>query len=150
MSNPTDPMFPSIDGLSQAAPTPEPSAPTYSQADLETYAARAVAADRAARSRPAPVSRPAAPASDLGAVVGQLVSLKIAEMVGGMGARPQPQNAIPVSDRGSPPVPSAPLEERPILQMTPAERDELVAKKGHGYYTTKLRGEMKNVRVIMR
>lgn len=62
-------------------------------------------------------------------------------------AVPQPGNALPVSDRGSPPVPSVPLEERQILKMTPAEREELVRTKGATFYTQRL---MQQVRAGVR
>lgn len=65
-------------------------------------------------------------------------------------ATPQPRTAVPVSDRGSPPVPTTPLEEQKILSMSPSDREALRRQKGDKWYTDKLLEESKTAKFQLR
>lgn len=56
---------------------------------------------------------------------------------------PQPANAIPVTDRGSPPVPRAPLEERPLVSLSPGEREELRQRHGDAWFSDTLHKQLR-------
>lgn len=74
----------------------------------------------------------------------------LGEVLGGMGAgttqAAQPANsapaptrsANPVSDGGTPPASKAPLEERDLLSLSPADRDHLIKQKGVKWYLAKI------------
>jgi hypothetical protein len=74
----------------------------------------------------------------------------LGEVLGGMGAgttsaaqpaisAPAPtRSASPVSDGGTPPAPKAPLEERDLLSLSPADRDHIIKQKGVKWYLSKL------------
>jgi hypothetical protein len=48
------------------------------------------------------------------------------------------RSASPVSDGGTPPAPKAPLEERDLLSLSPADRDHIIKQKGVKWYLSKL------------
>ena len=65
-------------------------------------------------------------------------------------ATPQPRTAVPVSDRGSPPVSAIPLEEQKILAMSPSDREALRRQKGDKWYTDKLLEESRTQKFQLR
>lgn len=65
-------------------------------------------------------------------------------------APPQPQNAIPASDRGSPPPPKAPLAEADILKMSESDRLALVREKGIKWFAERARAQAKGRQVQWR
>ena len=65
-------------------------------------------------------------------------------------ATPQPRTAVPVSDRGSPPVSAVPLEEQKILAMSPSDREALRRQKGDKWYTDKLLEESRTQKFSLR
>jgi hypothetical protein len=65
-------------------------------------------------------------------------------------SQPQPQNAQPVSDRGSPPVPRAPLEEQSLLTMSPSDRDAVRRLKGDGWFSDTLHRQLRDGNVRFR
>lgn len=65
-------------------------------------------------------------------------------------AAPAPRNPTPVSDRGAPPVPAAPLEEQKILSLSPQDREALRKQKGESWFVKKLLEETRNTVVRLR
>lgn len=60
---------------------------------------------------------------------------------------PQPATAIPVTDRGSPPPSTLPLEERKLQEMSQADRDEYIRRHGLAKYNAKLMKDLQGVPV---
>jgi hypothetical protein len=143
---------PPPDGMPPTEPGVEP---LFTQAELDRYAARAVAADRTQRAgRPAtpqsyaprPATSAQSSASDPMGMLNQLVALKVAETLGAMGGGAAPMNALPVSDRGSPPVPRVPLEEQDLMAMSPSDREALLAQKGNKWWHDTLTRQVRDRR----
>jgi hypothetical protein len=65
-------------------------------------------------------------------------------------AAPPQRTGPPVSDVGNPPAPTTPLEERPILSMTAAERQALLDKKGAVWYRDTLAKQSKGAVIKLR
>lgn len=60
----------------------------------------------------------------------------------------QPANVLPVSDRGSPPPPTRPLEERSLYEMSDADRQEYLSRHGSAKYHQKLIADSKGRRSL--
>lgn len=62
------------------------------------------------------------------------------------------RNDLPVTQRPPPPAAQIPLEDQRILDMSPADRDELVRRKGNEWFSNKVRSEMMATptRVVLR
>lgn len=58
-------------------------------------------------------------------------------------AAPQQRSTTPVSDGGSPPAPTAPLEERDILSLSEEDREHLRKQKGTAWYRAQLAKQTK-------
>lgn len=61
---------------------------------------------------------------------------------------PAPATAIPVSDRGSPPPSTRPLEERSLYDMSEADRQEYISRHGPTKFAQKLMSDAKGRRTI--
>lgn len=62
---------------------------------------------------------------------------------------PQPATPIPVSDRGSPPPSTVPLEERSLYEMSEADRKEYLTRHGAAKYAQKMMTDAKGKRSLM-
>jgi type VI secretion system secreted protein VgrG len=62
---------------------------------------------------------------------------------------PAPATAIPVTDRGSPPPPTRPLEERSLYEMSEADRQEFISRHGPTKYAQKLMSDGKGRRTLL-
>lgn len=60
---------------------------------------------------------------------------------------PAPVAATPVTDRGAPASPKLQLEEANLLTLSDADRKALLRQKGIRWYTTRLREQLRGVRV---
>lgn len=65
-------------------------------------------------------------------------------------APPQPQNAIPASDRGAPPPPRVPLAEADLMSMSEADRRALLKEKGPVWYRNQLAAQLKGRPIAVR
>lgn len=61
-----------------------------------------------------------------------------------------PANARPASDRGTPPAPHVPLEERDIATMTAADKQAVIASKGIDWYVRTLTAQQANKVVLIK
>lgn len=66
------------------------------------------------------------------------------------GAAPQPNNAHPASDRGSPPAPKVAPEDVDLIKMSDADRKALVRDKGLGWYWENLMKQLRGRKVTTR
>jgi len=62
---------------------------------------------------------------------------------------PQPATANPVTDRGSPPPSTRPLEERSLYDMSEADRQEYISRHGPTKYAQKLMSDGKGRRTLL-
>ncbi len=114
-------------------------------------AARRAEQERAGRrgqQAPGAADSAQAPADPM-AAIGALVNLQIAQALGNMAPGAAPRQASPVT-AGPPPSlpPSVPLEDIPYHKMSPAQRDEYVARHGPIAAKDKIFRDMANVRIV--